>query len=110
MTVDSRSKTIALLVPALIFGLAIAWIDSRPGWDDSGVSAMLVLCSTAILGAAMPKRAWLWALAVGIWIPLLGLTVSHNTGSLLALVIAFAGAYAGALGRIAIASLARART
>ena len=66
----------------------------------------MVFGVTALLGAAMPERAWLWALAVGAWIPLLGITVHHNAGTLLALVIAFAGAYAGALGRKAVVGLA----
>ena len=96
-----------LLIVALVLGLLITWVDSRPGWDDSGISAVMIFGATALLGAAMPERAWLWALAMGAWIPLLGIMVHHNTGTLLALVIAFAGAYVGALGRKAVEGLAR---
>ena len=107
MTTGTRTKFIGLLILALVLGLLITWVDSRPGWDDTGISAGMIFGVTAVLGAVMPERAWLWALAVGVWIPLLGITVHHNTGTLLALVIAFAGAYAGALGRKAMVGLTR---
>jgi hypothetical protein len=42
---------------------------------------------------------WLWALAVGAWIPLWGIISMQNYGALLALIIAFVGAYAGVLAR-----------
>jgi hypothetical protein len=42
-----------------------------------------------------PNRPWLWALVIGSWIPVLGIASASNYGSLLALVFAFAGAYAG---------------
>ena len=75
----------------------ITWFDSRPGWDDTGITAVVVLGVTALLGFAMPERAWLWALAVGAWIPLWGIVTTQNYGAILALVIAFVGAYAGVL-------------
>ncbi len=84
-----------LFVAALAIGAGIAYVDSRPNWDDSGVTAAAILVSCGILGAAGPSRAWLWALAVGLWIPLLGIALHRNYGSLLALPFAFAGAFAG---------------
>ncbi len=27
------------VLPAIVLGMSIAWIDSRPDWDDSGISA-----------------------------------------------------------------------
>lgn len=90
-----------LLVVALGLGLAITYVDSRPNWDDTGVTAAAILVSCGLLGALGPKQPWLWALAVGLWIPLFGIVRAQNFGSLLALAIAFAGAYAGmALRRI----------
>jgi hypothetical protein len=96
-----------LLVVGLSLGILITWVDSRPTWDDTGITAAAVLFVTAALGMAMPERAWLWALAVGGWIPVLGIALHNNYGGVLALVIAFAGAYLGALGRKAIAAVAR---
>jgi uncharacterized membrane protein len=84
-----------LLLVAVSVGAAITWLDQSPGWDDTGISAMLVLISCGLLGVILPKRPYLWALAVGLWIPILGIIRQHNYGSILALVIAFVGAYVG---------------
>jgi len=84
-----------LLPLALAVGGLITWLDSRPGWDDTGVTAAAVLLSCALLGFFAPRRPWLWALAVGAWIPLVGIVRDRNPGALLALVVALAGAYAG---------------
>lgn len=88
-----------LLVVAVAIGLAIAWIDSRPHWDDSGITAGMLLLSAAALGIAGPRRPWLWALGVGIWIPAYLIartpTLGNVLGSLVILAFPFAGAYAG---------------
>lgn len=89
------NKQNLFLLAALCAGAAITWLDQSPGWDDTGISAMLIVLSCGLLGAVSPKRPWLWALAVGLWIPIIGILRQHNFGSLLALVIAFAGAYLG---------------
>jgi hypothetical protein len=97
-----------LLVVAVVLGLAIAWVDSRPTWDDTGITVGSVLIVTGLLGLALPERAWLWALAAGAWIPIFSIALHRNFGSLLALVIAFAGAYAGYAARKVIDALFRA--
>ena len=84
-----------LIVLALGIGLLITWVDSRPGWDDTGITAGVILLVCAGLGMAMPERAWLWALLVGAGIPLVGILLHQNYPSLLALVIAFIGTYLG---------------
>ncbi len=86
-----------LLAVALGVGVLTTWMDSRPNWDDTGVTALAVLVSCILLGALGPKRPWLWALAVGLWIPILGIALHRNYGTLLALAFAFAGSYAGML-------------
>lgn len=85
----------ATMACALILGGLITYVDSQPGWDDTGVTAMAVLAVSGLLGLVAPRRPWLWALAVGAWIPLLGILRDGNRGTLLALAIALAGAYAG---------------
>jgi hypothetical protein len=97
-----------LLLGALVLGLLLALVDSSPGWDDTGVSAAAVFAGAAVFGAARPSRAWLWALAVGLWIPVLGIAVRDNYGSLLALVPALLGALAGAAARRLLAGPGRA--
>jgi len=80
---------------ACVFGIGIAWIDSQPNWDDSGISAFMVLL-VSMLAAYMAKRKpWLIALAVGIWLPIYGIIFTQNFGSLLALLPAIIGAYTG---------------
>ncbi len=95
-----------LLVLALAFGAAITWIDSRPTWDDTGITAAMILVATATLGFAGPSRAWVFGLAVSVWIPAFGLVHGHHS-TLIALVVGFVGAYAGAATRRLIASMAR---
>ncbi len=84
-----------LLLLALGFGLLIAYVDSRPNWDDTGVTALALLGCSGVCGVLGPHRPWLWALAIGLWIPVLGIAFARNYGSLLAIVFAFAGAYSG---------------
>jgi hypothetical protein len=91
--------SLPLIALAVAVGLVIAWIDTRPGWDDTGVTAGLLLAASAIFAALRPRAPWLWAIAVGVWIPLVGILGTHNYGSLLALAIAFLGAYGGAMVR-----------
>ena len=83
------------LILAVIFGLIIAWIDSRPHWDDTGISVLMVLLASASIGFIANKTPWLIALLVGTWIPLYCILLFHNFGSLLALVPAFIGAFFG---------------
>jgi hypothetical protein len=88
-----------LFISAVFVGLTIAWVDSQPTWDDTGITVFSILFASASLGALSPLRPWLWALAVGIWIPLSGVIFTHNYGGILALGFAFIGAYAGMLVR-----------
>jgi hypothetical protein len=88
-----------LLPAALGIGLLTAYVDSRPNWDDAGITALAIFACCAVCGALEPKRCWLWALAIGMWIPVLGIATSGNYGSVLALVFSFAGAYTGMAGR-----------
>jgi hypothetical protein len=88
-----------LLPTGVALGLLIAYIDSRPNWDDTGITALAIFASCALWGALGPNRPWLWALAIGLWIPVYGIVVASNYGSLLAILFAFAGAYAGMAGR-----------
>jgi len=89
----------ALLIVAVAIGLAIAWVDSRPHWDDAGITAGMLLLTAGVLGLISPKRPWLWALGIGIWVPahLMARTpsVGNLLGSLVILAFPMAGAYAG---------------
>ena len=90
-------KTVLLLIVALGLGAGITYVDSRPNWDDTGIIAVGLVLIAAAFGFADPRRPWVWAVAVGVWIPLLSVLRTGNYGSLLVLLFAFAGAYGGML-------------
>ena len=97
-----------LFILAVLIGIGIAYVDSRPTWDDAGVTAFALLVSAGVFGLARPQRPWLWALAIGIWIPLFAIVRTHSAGAILMLVVlAFplAGAYAGMAVRRVIVTL-----
>ena len=59
-------QLVCVLLVALMLGALIALVDASPGWDDTGVSAAMLLSASGLVGALHPARAWLWALAVGV--------------------------------------------
>jgi hypothetical protein len=84
-----------LLAIALASGLLIAYVDSRPTWDDTGITVFALLVTSAIIGLLVQRRPWLYALAVGLWIPLWGIIHAQNASMLLVLLFPFVGVYAG---------------
>jgi hypothetical protein len=88
-------KEILILAAALLIGLAIAYVDSRPAWDDAGITAFALLAAGGLTGLLIRRRPWLYALALGIWIPLWGALAGGNFGLFLILPIPFAGVYLG---------------
>lgn len=86
---------ILAVILAMVFGIAIAWIDSRQNWDDTGISVFLLFGAALLCGFMVSQKPWLIALACSIWIPLFSILSTHNYGSLLALIPGFIGAYGG---------------
>ncbi|HUR32360.1 MAG TPA: hypothetical protein VM032_01100 [Vicinamibacterales bacterium] len=83
---------------AIALGLGIAYVDSRPYWDDTGVTTFALFTFAGFLGFLVPHRVWLMALGIGIWIPALAFVQSPRVESapmLLVLAFAFVGAYGG---------------
>lgn len=85
-----------LLILSGMAGLLIAWNDNRPGWDDTGITAGLIVLSAALFGYLSPSRPWIWALSVGIWIPLYSIVSLGDFKMLLVMLFGFAGSYLGA--------------
>lgn len=106
---DERSNWMRkiLLVVALAVGILIAYVDSLPHWDDTGITVLALLVSSGLLGMLSPRRPWLWALAVGVWIPLVGLVVRHDPTMLIVLGFPFIGAYAGMAVRLLLGKILR---
>jgi hypothetical protein len=91
-----------LLVVSIIIGVAVAYVDSRPTWDDTGITAGVMLLMAGLLGLLGPQRPWLWAIGVGIWIPAYALVRAPSLPTLamlMVLVFPFVGAYLGAATR-----------
>jgi hypothetical protein len=91
-----------LFVLAILTGLFIAFVDSRPTWDDTGITAGAMLLSSGLFTLLGYRRPWLIALAIGLWTPLYETYLSHNIRlpgvilfPLVVLLISTIGAYAG---------------
>lgn len=87
-----------LLVAAdTIAGLAIAFLDSSPGWDDTGITAGLILVTSAVCGFVYQRKLWLWAILTGLWIPMYSIVRTGDFMFLIIFLISFAGSYGGGL-------------
>ena len=84
-----------LLAVAVLAGLFSAWVDARPTWDDAGILVGGLLLVSGLLTLLGHRRPWLIALAVGIWIPVHDIYLSHDPRMLVVLLIPLVGAYAG---------------
>jgi hypothetical protein len=84
-----------LAVVAVGVGVAVAWVDSRPAWDDTGITAVSLLGASAAIAALSGRRPLVWALLVGVWTPVLEIPASGDPAALLALGFAFAGSLIG---------------
>ena len=98
-----------LLALAVVAGLFIAYVDSRPTWDDTGITAGSILVSSGLLTLLGYRRPWLIALAIGLWLPVYEVYNSHDYSlpnlilfPILILFIASIGAYGGWLVRLGI--------
>jgi hypothetical protein len=88
-----RTGLLAIIAAAL--GIAIALVDARPTWDDTGITAGVVLITAFIVSALAGRRPWLWALLVGVWVPAITIANGGDPAAVLALGFAVVGAYAG---------------
>ena len=91
----TAAKLRAQMIGALagITGVVIAWVDNSPGWDDTGITAGLVLGGAALF-AALGTSIVTAALALSV--PLIAMALAAgNTGALLALPFAIVGAVIG---------------
>ena len=103
------------LAAALAGGVFAGWVDFNN--DEPQAAVLVILVVTFLLGMVLPSRAWLWALIValglpGVYLAARGLGLQPVSppspgwyASLLALIPALIGAYAGVLIR-SIADLA----
>ncbi|HYK95744.1 MAG TPA: hypothetical protein VE011_07775 [Candidatus Dormibacteraeota bacterium] len=87
------------LVVSVVAGIGIAYVDSRQGWDDTGITAaalaIAALIAVLIEGSGRPVRVAAIAVLVGIWIPILEVAAPGANGPLLAFVFSGVGAFIG---------------
>jgi len=84
-----------LLGIGLLAGLLLAYVDALPKWDDTGILVGGLLLASGLLTFLGYRRPWLLALAVGLWIPLHDIYLTHDFRMLLVLIFPFVGAYLG---------------
>jgi hypothetical protein len=83
------------LVAGAAGGLLVAYVDSRPTWDDTGLTAAALLAIAAVVSFAVRRHPWLSALVVGSPTVLFEVAQTGETGALLALVFSGLGAAIG---------------
>ncbi|HEX9018803.1 MAG TPA: hypothetical protein VF806_06435 [Anaerolineaceae bacterium] len=85
-----------LLALALAAGALIAYVDSRPTWDDTGITVFALLAVAGIVGLLAQRRPWLFGLAIGLWLPLWEVLKTHKDFLIfITLLFPLAGVYAG---------------
>jgi hypothetical protein len=92
-------KSWAVLVLVCVTGFLLAKLDTSKNWNDTAVTACLILSTSFVFGALSPSYAWLWALIIGGFIFSFNVVLSHNYGSAGGFLFSFAGAYLGVLAR-----------
>jgi len=55
----SQNKFWFIIILSLAVGLTIGWIDSRPNWNDTGVTVGLIFLSSFLLGLLADKNFWI---------------------------------------------------
>jgi uncharacterized ion transporter superfamily protein YfcC len=85
-----------LVVLSIGIGLVIAYLDSSPTWDDTGITATMLLLMAALISGLSARRPWLWAILIGAWIPIVEFS-SAGWAGLMAIGVAAIGATAGYL-------------
>ncbi|MGA2533685.1 MAG: hypothetical protein ABSG19_11690 [Candidatus Aminicenantales bacterium] len=84
-----------LLAAALVVGVLIAYVDSLPKWDDTGITVFALVFCAGILGLIVRRRPGLYGLAVGLWLPLRAIILTHDLRFVVVLAFPLAGVYAG---------------
>jgi hypothetical protein len=87
---DLRTIGIGLLV-----GLGIGYVDSRPTWDDAGITAGVLFLAAAVLAAARPRLFWLNGLAVGLPVFAINALLHSNYSSAIAVGFSLVGSAVG---------------
>ena len=88
-------RFLAGLAIALVAGIAIGYMDSRPGFDDTGVTAVALVLAAGVAAFTAGRAPWLVAIAAGIWVGAFEMSSIASGGPIAALVLAGIGAAIG---------------
>jgi hypothetical protein len=98
-----RKPELWLHLWTLFVGVLVGLMDVKA--TEVQLTVLLLLAFGFFAGFNQPRRAWRWAMLLGVWVPLfafiaagIGLTqfqMQQQFGALIALIPAFLGAYAG---------------
>lgn len=80
---------------AIVAGLGIGYVDSRPGWDDTAITVVLLALAAGLASTIDPRRWLVWIAIVGGPLVLLEVSPSGSPAPMAALVFAGVGAAAG---------------
>ncbi|HEY9165987.1 MAG TPA: hypothetical protein VIS48_07490 [Candidatus Kryptonia bacterium] len=97
-----RMKHWAVLVLSVTAGMLVGYIDSRPTWDDTGITVAAIIGTGLIIGFIERRRSWLWALSIACGFSVFQLNSNHVSVTLAVLAFSLLGTYLGALVRRAI--------
>jgi hypothetical protein len=82
---------------ALAIGVGIGYVDSRPTWDDTGITVAVVVLSAGALALVRPRSWWVTGLLVGTPTPIFNYLAHRNVNAVAALVFALVAAAIGGL-------------
>ncbi|HEY2917025.1 MAG TPA: hypothetical protein VGI98_07415 [Candidatus Limnocylindrales bacterium] len=88
-------RRLVLVVAALVVGSGIGLLDSRPTWDDTGVTVALLVLAGAIFAAVDGRHPWGWALLVGAPLAIIEVPASGSLAPLAGVAFAAVGAAGG---------------
>lgn len=93
-------KDAAAIAVAIGIGCAVGFVDSRPNWDDTGVTVGLLVLTALVLACIRPRVAWVSGLAVSVPVVLFNAITRGGFGSLVGVAISMVSAGIGyGLGR-----------
>ena len=75
--------------------MIIGYVDSRPGWDDTAITAVLLAIAAGLATTLDPRRWLLWAAIVGGPLVILEVSATGSPAPMAALVFAAVGAAGG---------------
>lgn len=90
-----RLRLAAGIVVSVVAGFLIGRLDSGPRWDDTGVTAALLVVAAGTASFIAGQRPWLFAVTTGMFVPLFELPGLAGGAALAAFLFSSLGAVVG---------------